>query len=198
MLPRRAVLHKYPLIGRFAPFLRRRAYLWSFRRRDSRRAYYIGSVLAFLPLFGIQLPLAAVAALAFRTNFMVTGGLQFITNPITAAPVYYATHRVGGLVLARFRGEPTPEPVARDEELVELGGYVTETLIHPLAGDTVEPTRLTTRVRTALMAMIVGGVLVGVAAGALLDYLDGATRRQLARHRPARAAAPTGADDWRA
>lgn len=98
--PRRAVFHTYPLIGRFAAFARRRAYLWSFKTAHVRPAFYAGSILSFLPVMGVQLPLALILALVLRSNFMVMGGLQFITNPFTAAPIYYATYKLGEHVIS--------------------------------------------------------------------------------------------------
>ena len=80
-------MHKYPVIGRFAEFARKRAYLWSFKTEDLRPSFYAGSILSLLPLMGVQLPVALILSLALRGNFMVMGGLQFITNPFTAVPV---------------------------------------------------------------------------------------------------------------
>ncbi len=39
---------------------------------------------------GVPLPLAL--ALVFRANFVVMDGLQFITTPFTAAPIFYGTY----------------------------------------------------------------------------------------------------------
>jgi hypothetical protein len=175
-MPRRALLHKYPVIGRFAHRLRRHTCLWSFRREDVRRAYYAGSVLAFLPLLGIQMPIAVAAAVVLRSNVMVMGGLQFLTNPVTAAPVYYVTHRLGELALDRINGHTPPSPP--NEEIGALGGVVAESLIDPLIDDDTEPKHLTVRVREALRAMTLGGILVGLVAGGLLDLADTLIRRR--------------------
>jgi uncharacterized protein (DUF2062 family) len=173
-MPRRAVLHKYPVIGRFAHQLRRFDPLWSFRRRHLRRAYYLGSIISFLPLLGFQLPIAAAAAVLFRSNVMVMGGLQFLTNPLTAAPIYFATHRLGELVLRRFRA-PAPTATA-EHELVKLGGLVADTL----TDDNPQPVTLTTRLRLALQSMVVGGLLAGLAFGGLLDLIDSLIRKEKA------------------
>lgn len=94
-LPRRARLHKYPLIGRFADYARTRSYLWSFRTEHVRGGFYLGSTLALLPTLGVQLPIALLLAVFLRLNFMVVGGLQFITNPFSAVPIYYGTYQLG-------------------------------------------------------------------------------------------------------
>jgi uncharacterized protein (DUF2062 family) len=169
-LPRRAVLHRYPFIGRFAASLRPRAYLWSLRRPAVRRAYYAGAVLAFLPLMGIQLPLALLAAIALRCNFMILGGLQLITNPLTAGPVYYLTHELGAAVLNQL-ASPSGPPIMGEAELVVLGGSIHQAIGEPLASNPESP-RWTTRARTALVSMAVGGVIVGLSVGVVLDVLD--------------------------
>ena len=38
-MPRRAVMHKYPVIGRFAEAARKRAYLWSFKSTHVRPSF---------------------------------------------------------------------------------------------------------------------------------------------------------------
>lgn len=192
-MPRRAVLHKYPVIGRFAEHLRPRAYLWSFRREHLRRAFYAGAILSLLPLLGIQLPLAAAAAVLLRCNFMVLAALQFITNPLTAGPIYYATHQVGAAAISRFQDTPAP-PVADERESAELGTFVAESLGEPLA-EQPRPLRWSTRARNAIGAMIVGGVLVGAVLGLLLDGGDALLRKLLPhherhRHRPHRRTHP--------
>ena len=45
-LPRRASIHRYPILNRFADFARRRPYLWSFKDAPVVRAIYLGSLLA--------------------------------------------------------------------------------------------------------------------------------------------------------
>jgi uncharacterized protein (DUF2062 family) len=98
-LPRRARLHKYPLIGRFADYARSRSYLWSFRTEHVRGGFYLGSILSLLPTLGVQLPIALLLAVFLRLNFMVVGGLQFLTNPFTAAPIYYSTYQLGHAII---------------------------------------------------------------------------------------------------
>ncbi|MFI5358180.1 MAG: DUF2062 domain-containing protein, partial [Opitutales bacterium] len=117
-VPRRAALHRYPLVGRFAELARKRSFLWSFKSPQLRPAFYAGSILSLMPVMGVQLPLAFVLALLLRANFMVLGGLQFITNPFTAAPIYYATYELGHQVIewsgygaaVPVQGEVAPAP----------------------------------------------------------------------------------------
>lgn len=170
-MPRRAVIHKYPLVGRFAEAARKRAYLWSLKPESMRPAFYAGSILSLLPVLGMQLPIALLLAVLLRANFMVLGGLQFITNPFTAAPIYYATHQLGAVVIrATGFGETPPVDFADDPNL--LLEPVVET---PPAktGPSGKPPAisLSRRFGNAINALILGGVLSGLALGLLLDIL---------------------------
>lgn len=101
-LPRRANIHRYPILKYFARTARSRAYLWSFRKRYVIRAIYVGTILSLLPIYGLQLLLAFVLSLVIRANLMVMAALQFITNPVTFALLYYLCFRVGDFFLAPF------------------------------------------------------------------------------------------------
>ncbi|MEO6004081.1 MAG: DUF2062 domain-containing protein [Opitutus sp.] len=190
-VPRRAVFHKYPLIGRFAAFARRRAYLWSFRSENMRPAFYAGSILSLLPVMGVQLPVALVLSLVLRANFMVMGGLQFITNPFTAAPIYYATHQLGAKIIA-LSGvgrsiqpvddvplTPEPEPVGATSD--------TAAVKTPDVSPNPAPIHWTRRVGTAINALVIGGIVSGTILGAALDLLwrwAGAAHRHAPRRPP--------------
>lgn len=98
-LPRRANIHRYPILKVFTRHVRNRPYLWSFRQEKVSVACYAGSILATLPLYGFQIPLALLAAVAFRANLPVIVAIQFITNPITMAPLYLTTHKIGSWLI---------------------------------------------------------------------------------------------------
>ena len=97
-MPRRARFHTYPLVGRFAEFARKRNYLWSFRYAQVRPSLYLGSILTLIPI-PAQLPIAFVLCLVFRANFMLMGGLQFVSNPATSIPFVVGTYKLGAFVL---------------------------------------------------------------------------------------------------
>ena len=183
-LPRRAVMHKYPVIGRFAAYARKRAYLWSFKSEHMRPAFYAGSILSLLPVMGVQLPVALVLSLVLRGNFMVMGGLQFITNPFTAVPIYYATHQLGAKIidLSGFGQsidvvEETPPPAgaeANGPPRLEAARVVPP---EPVA------IRWTKRIGTSINALVIGGVVAGTVLGAVLDLLWKLTGSGHHRHR---------------
>jgi uncharacterized protein len=155
-MPRRAVFHRYPFIGRFAAIARREEYLWSFRRSPVRRALYAGSLLAFQPLLGIQLLVGLLVAILARGNFMVIGILQFITNPFTAVPLYGMTFVVGrqSLTALGFELRGARLPVGWSEMNV---------------GEIVRHIGLGTAFGHGVLCLVVGGLICGLALAATLD-----------------------------
>jgi uncharacterized protein (DUF2062 family) len=156
LLPRRAVFHRYPLIGRFAPQARRRAYLWSLKPRHVRAAIYVGTLISLWPLMGIQIPLAFAVALLVRANVMVAVALQVLTNPFTAAPVYYFTYRIGKSVLAAFG--------------VGAGGPAGAVAEDMAVAASVQPS-LATGTSDIVFTLFLGGTVGGLALAAILDLL---------------------------
>lgn len=187
-MPRRARFHKYPLIGRFAAVARKRSHLWSFKTQHVRPALYAGSILSLLPFMGVQLPVALLLSLLLRANFMVLGGLQFLTTPVTAVPIYYGTYQLGKYVMIlsgfgqsievspvpAFELPPISPPANPDEAASGLS-----------PDDTAPPHELrwTPNFGTRINALLLGGAIAGTALGALLDLLWRLGSRQAAVHR---------------
>ena len=99
-LPRRATVHRYPVLGWFANTARKRIYLWSFRTEQAVPALYAGFILTLLPIYGIQLPLALLLALVLRANLPILAGLQIISNPFTVIPIWFALYQIGRHVMS--------------------------------------------------------------------------------------------------
>ncbi len=59
-------------------------------------AIYMGSIIAFLPIFGAQFVAAFFVALALRANLLVIMAVQLVTNIFTAIPIYTFTAWTGG------------------------------------------------------------------------------------------------------
>lgn len=190
-MPRRARFHTYPIIGRFASFARKRSYLWSFRNSEVRPAIYVGSVLAFMPVVGIQLTLAFMLSVLMRRNVMVMAGLQFLTNPLTL-PVFIATHQIGMTVIEKSGFGRSLEPV---EELAPPAPHVAADhdfsdipVIQPAQppAPPEPPGRLkrwTSGFGTQINALIIGGVIVGLFVGVIFDILWLLSVRQASAHR---------------
>jgi uncharacterized protein len=121
-LPRRTNIHRYPILNRFAKFARKRSYLWSFRVEYAVPAIYAGCILVLLPLFGIQFILALVLALVLRANLPILAGLQFITNPLTVLPIWFALYQIGRHFLLVFGLETLP--LERGEVGVILKNFI--------------------------------------------------------------------------
>ena len=101
-LPRRATIHRYPILKFFAESARKRIYLWSFRVENAVPAIYAGCILSLMPLFGLQIVGAFLLALWLRANLPILVGLQFVSNPITVFPILFTTYRIGRNTLALF------------------------------------------------------------------------------------------------
>lgn len=186
-MPRRAVFHKYPLVGRFAALARRRSHLWSFKSQYVRPALYFGSILSLQPIMGVQLPAAFLLALLLRANFMVLGGLQFITNPATAVPLYYGTYELGRAVInvsgfgQSIEVEDTP---AFDPDAAPTLGDEEPASPRPApAAPASRRHRWTRAVGTHINALMLGGLIAGSALGLVLDLLwqFGARRAEVHR-----------------
>lgn len=181
-VPRRARLHTYPLIGRFAELARKRSYLWSFRTEHVRPALYLGSILAFQPALGVQLSVALVLSLLLRLNFMVLGGLQFVSNPFTAAPLYYGTYQLGSAVINASGFGGTVDVVAPESPYP---------FIETEDSDDDAPAELNwnRRLGTTINALILGGIIAGGVLGLILDLIWrwGAARTAAHRRRTGRA-----------
>jgi uncharacterized protein (DUF2062 family) len=158
-MPRRARFHTYPVVGRFASFVRARSYLWRFHYPQIRPAFYLGSVLTLLPILG-QLPIALVLCLIFRTNFMILGGLQLVSNFVTLPFIIPACYFLGRGIL---------DVTGLDEVagLISVAVPVAEGMpAEPLA----EPSLVAKFVLYG-SASLIGGLVAGLLLGGLLDLL---------------------------
>ncbi len=166
-VPRRARFHHYPLIGRFADIARKRDYLWSFRTESVRPGIYAGSILALMPLLGIQTPIAFLLALLLRANVMVLVGLQFITTPITAPPLYFATYHIGRTTMEAVGFDTKSHQVADQDELFrEIEALDGEA--DAAAATTPAPAK---RWTTLLYSLVTGGFILGGATAIILDLI---------------------------
>lgn len=112
------------MIRHFAKAARKNPHLWSFQGPSLRRAIYVGAVIAFLPIYGLQLLFALGGAILLRANLAVACAFQMITNPLTAGPIYYATYRIGMWTIRTFEiGEGLGAMSTRFNALV-LGGVL--------------------------------------------------------------------------
>ena len=74
------------------------AEIWHLGRRSVAGGVSLGFFLAFIPL-PIQMLIAAPLALVLRVNLPVTMVAVWITNPVTAAPLYLFAYQLGKWIL---------------------------------------------------------------------------------------------------
>ena len=81
-----------------------KAHVWHLNRRSASRAALVGLFFAFVPI-PMQMILAAIFCIFMRANLPLSIAFVWITNPVTAAPIFYATYKIGAYLL----GLPTHE-----------------------------------------------------------------------------------------
>jgi len=165
-LPRRATLHRYPVLKWFKHSARARSYLWSFRKQEVVPALYIGCILAMMPVYGIQIPLALALALVFRVNLMVMVAVQFITNPFTAAPLYYATYCAGNFFMQLLYEAPQ---LLDYQSMREAGEPSMLRAFHAVIAEHKGDAAIW--VLHLFNSLIVGGVIIGYLTGFVLSFL---------------------------
>ncbi|MDH5510412.1 MAG: DUF2062 domain-containing protein [Nitrospinota bacterium] len=88
--------------------LLRREY-WSFKGEALAKGFAVGLFVAFTPTLGIQMLLACIAILFIPGNLPIALATCWLTNPITAVPVYMVEWRIGEMILGIF-GHDSGEP----------------------------------------------------------------------------------------
>jgi uncharacterized protein (DUF2062 family) len=73
--------------------------LWHLDARSLAGGLSLGLFIAFTPTIPFQMILACLGALYFRVNLPIALLACWITNPLTAVPIYMTAWRLGGFVL---------------------------------------------------------------------------------------------------
>ncbi|MEC7394261.1 MAG: DUF2062 domain-containing protein [Verrucomicrobiota bacterium] len=94
-LPRRSNVHRYPILKWFSKTAYDRSYLWSFRGKTIIPALFWGLWIAMLPIVGLQMLVVFLLAILLRANLPVIVALQWISNPLTMGPIYFADYQIG-------------------------------------------------------------------------------------------------------
>jgi len=69
----------------------------------------LGIFIAWTPTIGVQMVLVLLLATICRANRPVGIPVVWISNPLTAAPIYYINYRLGGYLLGLFGDRVTME-----------------------------------------------------------------------------------------
>lgn len=99
LLPQKAQLERYPVLGRFANSARKSAFLWSFREDEVIPAFLAGWVITLMPIMGVQIPVAILCAFLFRANVLILTALQLISNVFTVPILWPLLYQVGHSVI---------------------------------------------------------------------------------------------------
>lgn len=98
-LPRRSNVHRYPVLKWFSKTAYERSYLWSFKGNAITAALFWGIWISMLPIVGAQMLVVFFVALFVRANLPLIVALQWISNPLTMAPIYFADYEIGMILL---------------------------------------------------------------------------------------------------
>ena len=72
--------------------------LWKWNKKTIAKAFAIGFFCAFLPMPAHTL-LAAILAVLFSANILLSILIVWVNNPITMVPIYYFTYKLGASIM---------------------------------------------------------------------------------------------------
>ena len=107
-LPRRSNVHRYPVLKWFAETAYEKSYLWSFKGKPVQAALFWGIWVSMLPIVGIQMVVVFFISLVVRANLPLIVALQWISNPLTMGPIYFADYKIG-MILLKLIGVNYPQ-----------------------------------------------------------------------------------------
>lgn len=154
------------------------------KQKDSPRRIAMGAgigiFVGFLPIMGIQMPVATLLALPLRGNIKAAVAAVWITNPLTFIPFYYSVYRFGRL-LAPSRHVKWSE---FESVLVHSQEWNWSDIQESLA-------RLADMGADIMIPLWLGGMVLGIAFGAATYYVTfRAVNRLRARHAGTSSAGP--------
>ena len=147
-LPRRATIHRYPILKFFAESARKRAYIWSFRVDNAVPAIYAGCIVTLIPIYGLQVVLALLLAVWLRANLPILVGLQVVSNPLTVIPIWFSAYQIGRHFLGVLGVDAAP--LARREVQTLLYNFT-----HGLWGENID------RLLTVFGVTSLGAIIMG-------------------------------------
>lgn len=74
-------------------------HIWAHDMSSVAGGLSLGIFIAFTPTIPLQMLLCVIASLYLRVNLPISLTACWITNPVTAVPIYWAAHRLGEYLL---------------------------------------------------------------------------------------------------
>lgn len=153
-LPRRSNIHKYPILKWFSKTAYKRSYLWTFRGTTIVPALFWGVWVAMLPIVGIQMLVVFFLAFILRANLPIIIALQWISNPFTMGPIYFADYQIGMVFLKLIGIQYNPNKILSSD--YKWSEFTFSDLIELI--DTFPP-------------MLIGGSIIGISLGVIAVFL---------------------------
>jgi uncharacterized protein (DUF2062 family) len=110
--------------------------LWKPEKRSIIHAVTMGIFVAFTPTIGIQMAIAGICAFLMRVNIPSAILMVWISNPVTAIPIYSMEIKVGFMVLGNgegFRQIHEMKDLLYYIEPLAVGTLITSTFLAALA-----------------------------------------------------------------
>lgn len=103
-------------------------HVWGYDRQSVAGGLALGLFIAFTPTIPFHMLLCALGAILLRVNLAVAEVAIWVTNPITAVPVYLAANRFGRFLCAHTEAANFISTLfnseGRTERIVEEGLYL--------------------------------------------------------------------------
>lgn len=113
-IPKASDLRKSGALKPFGEWIYASNY-WHLNRYSASMAFFVGLFVAFLPIPG-QMLIAALLAIRLRCNLPLSVALVWVSNPLTAPPLFYLAYRLGGLLI----NQPLAIPAGNEETAFDL------------------------------------------------------------------------------
>jgi hypothetical protein len=99
--------------------------LWHLNRHSAAGAVAVGLFCGLIP-GPVQMPLAAIACVAFRVNLPLALLTTLYTNPLTIVPLYIAAYAMGTWAMGVSDRRFVAPPEMNDMSLFEWGGALVD------------------------------------------------------------------------
>ncbi len=100
--------------------------LWKLDKRSVAGGLSLGLFVAFMPTIGVQMILVAFGAIFFKISLPIALAACWVTNPLTAFPIYTAAWQLGKYLLEDF------SPLRNIFDLYNIHGKIVRVVLHGL------------------------------------------------------------------